>query len=198
VAIDDEVEKSDAEAIVKEAEKSAQEMILRSQIAGLISAFLPPWLFPISVAFNEGLNQLTTRRFYTRLQGMRDAMNARLQEVDDSKVDKDWFLSEEFQTMLFESARQVTATADRKKIAMLGTRWQMAVSRSSAQKAEKSCSCRSSVISHLSTLRCCGDSCLTIRCQPRSDGVRGPHLPEQTKIWWCCKCLLQVVSSRNL
>ena len=120
MAIDDEVEKSDAEAIVKEAEKSAQEMILRSQIAGLISAFLPPWLFPISVAFNEGLNQLTTRRFYTRLQGMRDAMNARLQEVDDSKVDKDWFLSEEFQTMLFESARQVTATADRKKIAMLG------------------------------------------------------------------------------
>ena len=34
MAIDDEVEKSDAEAIVKEAEKSAQEMILRSQIAG--------------------------------------------------------------------------------------------------------------------------------------------------------------------
>src|SRR5438067_11954494 len=85
-----------------------------------------------------------------------------------------------------------------RRLLCLGTRWQMAVSRSSAQKAEKSCSCRSSVISHLSTLRCCGDSCLTIRCQPRSDGVRGPHLPEQTKIWWCCKCLLQVVSSRNL
>jgi hypothetical protein len=47
-------------------------------------------------------------------------MNARLDEVDKSKVDKEWFLSEEFQTMLFEAARQVTATADRKKIALLG------------------------------------------------------------------------------
>jgi hypothetical protein len=55
-----------------------------------------------------------------RLGELREAVGTRLNEVDRSKVNKEWFLSEEFQTMLFEAARQVTATADRKKIKMLG------------------------------------------------------------------------------
>src|SRR5256886_6384215 len=168
MAIDDEFEKQDlARELANGAQKTAEEIIVHSQIVGLISWFLPPSLLAVGAAVNAGFTQLANKRFYARLEEMRNGMHARLQEVGESKVDKDWFQSEEFQTMLFEAARQVTATADRKKIAMLGTRWQMAVSRSSAQKAEKSCSCRSSVISHLSTLRCCGDSCLTIRCQPR-------------------------------
>src|SRR3989475_12991645 len=75
-----------------------------------------------------------------------------------------------------------------RRLLCLGTRWQTAVSRGSARKAGKSCSCRSSVISHLSTLQCCGGSCLTIRCQLKSDGGRGPHLPKRTKIWRGGKC----------
>jgi hypothetical protein len=48
-------------------------------------------------------------------------MNARLQEVDESKINKGWLQSEEGQTLLFETIRQAVATSNRDKIKMLGT-----------------------------------------------------------------------------
>jgi|SRR2546425_1626658 len=121
MAIDDEFEKQDlARELANGAQKTAEEIIVHSQIVGLISWFLPPSLLAVGAAVNAGFTQLANKRFYARLEEMRNGMHARLQEVGESKVDKDWFQSEEFQTMLFEAARQVTATADRKKIAMLG------------------------------------------------------------------------------
>lgn len=121
MAIDDELAKSEsAKDIAQEAEKSAQAIITHAQVLGLIYWFLPPWAAPIAAGLGEGLNQLSNRRIYKRLNEMREAMHSRLEEVESSKVDKEWFVSEEFQTMLFEAARQVTATADQKKIGMLG------------------------------------------------------------------------------
>src|SRR2546427_3439703 len=189
MAIDDEFEKQDlARELANGAQKTAEEIIVHSQIVGLISWFLPPSLLAVGAAVNAGFTQLANKRFYARLEEMRNGMHARLQEVGESKVDKDWFQSEEFQTMLFEAARQVQQLPTGRRLLCLGTRWQTAVSRGSARKAGKSCSCRSSVISHLSTLQCCGGSCLTIRCQLKSDGGRAPHLPKRTKIWRGGKC----------
>lgn len=112
------------QSIADEAQKGTDKIIIRSQIVGLMTWFLAPSpvgiMAAISAGVGEALNQLVTRRTYQRLSDLREAMNTRLNEVDRAKVDKEWFLSEEYQTMLFEAARQVTATADRKKIAMLG------------------------------------------------------------------------------
>jgi hypothetical protein len=116
-----------AKELADGAQKTAQEIIVRAQLAGLISFFLPTLFYPAATAVtaglaavNVGLAQLANKRFYARLEQLRDAMNARLEEVGESNVNKDWFQSEEGQTMLFEAVRQVASTSDRKKIAMLG------------------------------------------------------------------------------
>ncbi|SRR5260370_72291 len=112
-----------AQDIADEAEKGTDKIIVRAQIVGFLAWFLAPSVgivAGISTGVGEALNQLVNRRIYQRIRELRDAMYARLSEVDRSKVDKDWFLSEEFQTMLFEAARQVTVTADRQKVVMLG------------------------------------------------------------------------------
>jgi hypothetical protein len=54
---------------------------------------------PVGTAVAEVLNQTATKRLYSRLHDMREAMIDRLEEVDRSKVDKNWFQSEEFQNM---------------------------------------------------------------------------------------------------
>lgn len=119
--IDDELENSESiQAIAELAQKSAQEIVVRSQIVGLIAWFLPPFLLPVVAAAAEALNQSATKRLHARLLDMRKGFIDRLEEVGSSKVNKDWFQSEEFQTMLFEAAQQATVTSDRRKIAMLG------------------------------------------------------------------------------
>ena len=63
MSIDNELENSDSiHAIAKDAQKSAQEIVLRSQIVGLVTFFLPPWLMPIGAAVAEALNQSATKR----------------------------------------------------------------------------------------------------------------------------------------
>jgi len=119
VPIDDENSES-IQAIAELAHKSAQEIAVRSQIVGLITWFLPPGLAPFGVAAAEALNQSASKRLHGRLLDTRNEMIDRLEEVDRGKVNKDWFQSEEFQTMLFEAAQQATVTSDRRKIAMLG------------------------------------------------------------------------------
>ncbi len=47
----DERENSESiQAIAELAQKSAQEIVVRSQIVGLITWFLPPWLIPVGAA----------------------------------------------------------------------------------------------------------------------------------------------------
>lgn len=122
--IDDKPEMDTARSIAKEAQKSVQEMITRSQFAGLASLLLPLCLGPVGsavlAAINEGRQQLFSKHINERLEDIGTVMAGRLEEMGDSKVDKGWFCSEEFQTILFEAARQVIVTTDRKKLAMLG------------------------------------------------------------------------------
>jgi hypothetical protein len=106
--------------IADESETSAQNIVVHSQIVGLLMFFLPPWMMPIAAGGIELMNKVANKRMYERVRDMKDTMHSRLNDVDRSKVDKGWFQSEEYQTMLFEAVRQVTTTADRKKIAMLG------------------------------------------------------------------------------
>jgi hypothetical protein len=121
MAIDDEIEKKGlAVDVPDEAHKSMQSIVVHAQIVGLVSWFLPTWLLPLAAGASAALTELSNKRFYARLHEMRDEMDARLREVDETRVNKDWYKSEEFQTMLFEATRQATATADRQKIAMLG------------------------------------------------------------------------------
>jgi len=43
-----------------------------------------------------------------------------MREVGEDKVDREWFRSEEFQTLLYEAFNQLNVTHDREKIEMLG------------------------------------------------------------------------------
>jgi len=44
----------------------------------------------------------------------------RLRELGEEKIDREWFTSEEFQTLLFDALRQLQVTHDSAKLKMLG------------------------------------------------------------------------------
>jgi hypothetical protein len=123
MAIDD-LEKSESLRRLQEAEKSVQAIVASSQALGLVSCLLSSLLGPIGMMVativSESLNQFSVKRVYEHMRSVAEAMDERLKEVGETKVDKEWFQSEEFQSMLFETIRQATVTSDRKKMAMLG------------------------------------------------------------------------------
>jgi hypothetical protein len=55
-----------------------------------------------------------------RVNEMFEHFTNRIREVGEDKVDREWFRSEEFQTLLFEAFHQLHVTHDREKIEMLG------------------------------------------------------------------------------
>jgi len=116
--IDDELEKSEAAIeIAAEAQRSVQEILMRSGMAGALS-LLP---FGIGKSITEALTELAFKRVYERMDEMFRTWGRRLGEVEEEKINRDWFKTEQFQTLLFEALHQLHATHDREKIAMLGT-----------------------------------------------------------------------------
>jgi hypothetical protein len=85
------MEDSEFSNITEQSESSLQSMVVRSQIVGLLTWFLPVWLMPVAAAATELMNQVAMNRLHDRIREMREAMHARLNEVDKSKVDKEWF-----------------------------------------------------------------------------------------------------------
>jgi hypothetical protein len=54
------------------------------------------------------------------MQDMFEHFSNRLRELGEENINREWFKSEEFQTLLFEALRQLHVTHDREKIEMLG------------------------------------------------------------------------------
>lgn len=51
---------------------------------------------------------------------MFEHFTTKIREVGEERVDREWFRSEEFQTLLYEAFSQLNVTHDREKIEMLG------------------------------------------------------------------------------
>jgi hypothetical protein len=71
-------------------------------------------------AINEIANGLAQLRVQERLNDVFDAMKERLDTVAEDKVDKEYFHSEEFQTLLYLLLERLHTTHDKKKLRMFG------------------------------------------------------------------------------
>jgi hypothetical protein len=98
-----------------EAKRMLQERIVSAGIAGVLS------LIPgVGHAVIELMTDLAIQRTNNRVNDLFEHFTNRIREVGEDKVDREWFRSEEFQTLLYEAFRQLNVTHDREKIEMLG------------------------------------------------------------------------------
>ncbi len=98
-----------------EAKRTLQATIVSSGLAGILS------LVPgVGAAVTELMTELAIRRTNDRVNEMFGHFTNRIREVGEEKVDREWFRSAEFQTLLFEALRQLHVTHDREKVEMLG------------------------------------------------------------------------------
>jgi hypothetical protein len=97
------------------AKRMLQQKILSSAFAGALS------LIPgVGGAVIEMMTELAIQRTDNRVNELFEHFTNRIREVGEDNVDREWFRSEEFQTLLFEALRQLHVTHDREKIEMLG------------------------------------------------------------------------------
>lgn len=98
-----------------EAKRMLHEKIMSAGFAGVLS------LIPgVGHAVIELMTDLAIQRTNNRVNDMFEHFTNRIREVGEDKVDREWFRSEEFQTLLYEAFRQLNVTHDREKIEMLG------------------------------------------------------------------------------
>ncbi len=71
-------------------------------------------------AINEIKNGLAQRRVQERLNDLFEALKQRLDSVDEEKVDREYFHSEEFQTLLYLLLERLHTTHDKEKLKMFG------------------------------------------------------------------------------
>lgn len=102
--------------IDNEAKKMLQDKIMSAGIAGALS------LIPgVGEAVIELMRDLAMQRLNNRVSDMFQHFTNRIREIGEDKVDREWFRSEEFQTLLSDAFQQLNATHDRNKLEMLGT-----------------------------------------------------------------------------
>lgn len=101
--------------ISNEAKRMLQGKLVSSGVAGVLS------LIPgVGAAVTELMTELAIQRTNDRMREMFEHFAHRIREVGEDKVDREWFRSEEFQTLLYEAFQQLLVTHDRAKIEMLG------------------------------------------------------------------------------
>lgn len=101
--------------ISHEAQRMLQEKIASCSVAGLLS------LIPVvGAAVTELMTELAIQRTNNRMHDMFEHFTNKIRDIGEDKVDREWFRSEEFQTLLYEAIRQLHVTHDREKIEMLG------------------------------------------------------------------------------
>jgi hypothetical protein len=101
--------------ISNETKRMLQEKLVSSGIAGVLS------LIPgVGAAVTELMTELAIQRTNNRVKEMFEHFTTKVREVGEDKVDREWFRSEEFQTLLYEAFSQLNVTHDREKIEMLG------------------------------------------------------------------------------
>jgi hypothetical protein len=66
------------------------------------------------------IGELAGRRINSRLNDVVEHFTNRLRDLGEEKIDREWFTSEQFQTLLFEALRQLQVTHDSAKLKMLG------------------------------------------------------------------------------
>jgi hypothetical protein len=101
--------------IEEEAEKTIPDILAESMAVALV-AQVPL----VGEAIKEMVTQLSFRRTHERMRNMFDEMTDQVNQLGEDKIDREWFKSEEFQTLLFEAMRQLHTTHDKQKIEMLG------------------------------------------------------------------------------
>lgn len=101
--------------IGNETKRMLQDKLLSSGVAGALS------LIPvIGAAVSELMTELAIQRANNRMNEMFEHFTSKIREVGEDSVDREWFRSEEFQTLLYEALRQLHVTHDREKLEMLG------------------------------------------------------------------------------
>jgi hypothetical protein len=95
----------------KDSETTIQNIVLRSAVQGV------PF---IGSSIMEILNGLAQCRAQERLNDMFDQVKKRLDSVGDEKIDREFFKSEEFQTLLFLLLERLHTTHDSDKLKMFG------------------------------------------------------------------------------
>jgi hypothetical protein len=112
----DEEQPDFALAIKEEAQRTLQEKIVSSGLGGLLHHMIPV----VGPAVTELMTDLAIQRTNNRMYDMFEHFTKKIRDIGEEKVDREWFRSEEFQTLLFEALRQLHVTHDRQKIEMLG------------------------------------------------------------------------------
>jgi hypothetical protein len=111
----DEEQPDAALEISKETERTIQGQLASSGVAGALS------LIPgVGSAINEMMTQLAIKRTNERIKELFEHFANKVRYIGEEKVDREWFRSEEFQTLLYEALQQLHVTHDRQKIEMLG------------------------------------------------------------------------------
>lgn len=111
----DEEQPDVALTISNEAKRMLQGKLVSSGVAGVLS------LIPgVGAAVIELVTELAIQRTNIRVKEMFEHFTTKIREVGEEKVDREWFRSEEFQTLLYEAFSQLNVTHDREKIEMLG------------------------------------------------------------------------------
>ena len=101
--------------LTNEAKRTIQAKLMSSGVAGVLS-IIPG----VGAAVTEMMTELAIQRTNERINEMFGHFANRIKEVGEDKVNREWFRSEEFQTLLFEALRQLHVTHDREKVKMLG------------------------------------------------------------------------------
>ncbi len=96
----------------KDSDTPIQEITLRSAIAGVPL---------VGSSILELFNGLAQRRQQERLNQVFDAVKNRLHELGEEKIDRQFFNSEEFQTLLFLIIERLHTTGDAEKLRMFGS-----------------------------------------------------------------------------
>lgn len=102
--------------IKEEAQRGLHKLVASSQIGGLLHHAIPI----IGPAVVELMTDLAIQRTNRRMYEMFEYFTEKVVEIGETKVDREWFQSEEFQNLLFDAFLQLNLTHDRKKIEMLG------------------------------------------------------------------------------
>jgi hypothetical protein len=111
VSLPDELN-TELEQYKQDSETSIQHITMRSIIAGV------PY---VGSSILEIFNGLAQRRQQERLNDVFDALKNRLHELGEEKIDREFFKSEEFQTLLFLLLERLHTTHDAEKLRMFGS-----------------------------------------------------------------------------
>lgn len=103
---------SELDQYKEDSEITVQNLVLRSIIQGV------PF---VGSSIMEIFNGLAQRRQQDRLNDFFDAVKNRLHDLGEEKIDREFFKSEEFQTLLFLILEKLHTTHDRAKLKMFGT-----------------------------------------------------------------------------